>query len=308
MGAKFCVECGNSLYEKKKPKSVEEPAESQASSNEADNSIFQNGESEPVFEAKENNDNAGFSGTIPEPEPSTYENAAEIWQLKQAFFDALKKRVEEEHPPAQYESFIDRLETSGFHEILNINVRNIYGQVERMRLANEPVFKLETLRHISFENLLDTFIIRHCSDLIPIPLPEKILKYQDFREEELFEMVLDYLDLEKEPEPVYLDFIKMPIKKLQAASKKFLKTEKEEKIFFICDQSIAGSCREGFAMTDRALYWRAHLLPAQRIDYRHIISVAREQDWILINEHFFNVNPSLNLKVMKLLKKLQRSV
>lgn len=326
MGAKFCVECGNSLYDKKAEQPNEEalivsnvPEKANEEANileifETDpEAIFEEEPDilaeEPVFNHSKNTFSRSGAAAFSESEPSTYEDAAEIWQLKQAFFDTLKKRVEEEHFPAEYAHYIERLDSSGFHDVLDINVRNIYQNIERMRKANEPNYKPETHRHIAFENLLDTFIIRHCQDLNPIPLPEKILKYQDFKQgEPLFELILDYLDLESEPEPVYLDFIKMPLKKLQTANKRFLKTEPNEKIYFICDQSIAGSCREGFAMTDRALYWRAHLLPAQRIDYRHLISVAREQDWLLINEQFFNVNPSLNLKAMKLLKKLQRTV
>ena len=281
MGAKFCIECGNSLFEKKKEETTQDD-------------LFTNTPPPPDEE--------------PQPKGSTMANAAEIWQLKQSFFDALKNRVEEEHHPAEYTSYVNRLQDSGFHEVLDINARRIYEAIEQKRKAKDPQFKLESYKHVAFEDLLDQFIIQHCQDLNPIPLPEKILKYQSMESPEIFDMVLDYLDLEEEPEPTYLDFIKMPLKKLENASKHFIKSEKDEKIYFICDQSIAGSCKEGFAMTDKALYWRAHLLKAQRVDYRHIISVTREKDWILINDQFFNVNPSLNLKMMKLLKKLQRTV
>lgn len=282
MGAKFCIECGNSLFEKKK---TEEPTQ---------DDLFSN---KPPPKEEE-----------PQSKGSTMANAAEIWQLKQSFFDALKNRVEEEHHPAQYTDYVDRMQESGFHEVLDINTRRIFDAIEKKRQSKDPLFKLESYKHVAFEDLLDQFIIQHCQDLNPIPLPEKILSYQNEAHPDLFDLVLDYLDLENEPEPTYLDYIKMPLKKLENASKHFIKSEKEEKIFFICDQSIAGSCKEGFAMTDKALYWRAHLLKAQRVDYRHIISVVREKDWILVNDNFFNVNPSLNLKMMKLLKKLQRTV
>jgi len=282
MGAKFCIECGNSLFEKKKKETPKE-----------EETIFND---PPPKTEKEG------------PKGSTYSNAAEIWQLKQSFFDALKKRVEEEHPPAEYSSYVHRIEESGFHDVLDINARNIYDVIEQKKKIKDAQFKLESYKYVAFEDLLDQFIIQHCQDLNPIPLPEKILMYQNNEQIDTFDMVLDYLDLENEPEPSYLDFVKMPLKKLENASKRFIQSQKDEKIFFICDQSIAGSCKEGFAMTDRAIYWRAHLLKPQRIDYRHLISIVREQEWLLINEQFFNVSPSINLKMMKLLKKLQRTV
>ena len=291
MGAKFCVECGNSLYEKKNNETAE--------THEVDSDSL----TENIFSPP----------PPPEPEPqakgTSFENAAEIWQLKQQFFDKLKKQVEEEHYPAKYSKYIDRLDSSGFHETLDINIRSIYQTIEQKRNMADPDFKLDSYRHGAFENLLDSFIIRFCQDINPIPLPEEILKYQKHSDaNDLYDLIMDYLDLDAESEPIFTDFIKMPVQKLQNASKSFLQTSTDEKIFFICDQSIAGSCKEGFAMTDRALYWRAQLLKPQRIGFRQIISVAREQEWILVNEHFFNVNPSVNLKMMKLLKKLQRTV
>ena len=33
--------------------------------------------------------------------------------------------------------------------------------------------------------------------------------------------------------------------------------------------------------------------------------VKKEKNWLTINDHFFNANPSLNLKLCKLLKKLR---
>ena len=118
-------------------------------------------------------------------------------------------------------------------------------------------------------------------------------------------MIPDYLALDLEGEKVYTDFLKMPLDKLKNASKSFLFPEKDEKILFICDQSILGSCKEGFAMTEKALYWKAHLEKARAVDYRLLDEIKRTKEWISINGDFFNVSPSINLKMMKLLKKLR---
>ena len=113
-------------------------------------------------------------------------------------------------------------------------------------------------------------------------------------------------NFEEEDETVYMDFLKMPPRKVRNASQSFLFAEPDERIFFICDQSILGSCKEGFAMTDQALYWRMPLQKAERVYYEKIETVLREKRWITVNDMFFNVNPTLNLKMLKLLKKLKR--
>ena len=97
----------------------------------------------------------------------------------------------------------------------------------------------------------------------------------------------------------------VPIDKLKNAGKFFLFPERDERILLICDQSLLGSCKEGFALTERGLYWKAQLQTARKVAYTALESVRREKDWLLINGDFFHANPSLDLKMMKLLKKLQ---
>ena len=59
-------------------------------------------------------------------------------------------------------------------------------------------------------------------------------------------------------------------------------------------------------MSNEGLYWKAHLHPAGQVLYKDLQEVVRDNgDWITINGHYFNVNPSLNFKLFKLLKKLQ---
>ena len=59
-------------------------------------------------------------------------------------------------------------------------------------------------------------------------------------------------------------------------------------------------------MTERAIYWRAHLEKARQVPYSNLRTIDRKKDWITINDHFFNVKESINLKMLKLLKKIKR--
>ena len=59
-------------------------------------------------------------------------------------------------------------------------------------------------------------------------------------------------------------------------------------------------------MTDLALYWKAHLHPPQQVFYTDLKTIIRDNgDWITINDQYFNVSPLMNLKMFKLLRKLQ---
>ena len=229
-------------------------------------------------------------------------------QLVELFFQALRRRVEEEHQPEQFQRYSERLYESGFRDTVSRKAAHLGEALRSLDPHGEDTAREANRRIIRlFEEQLDFFIIHHCQDLNDILLPEAILRWQGVEKGEanFFQMALDYLDFDREPdETVYMDFLKMPVDKLKNAGNFFLFPQRDERILLICDQSLLGSCKEGFAITERGLYWKAQLQTARQVAFGALESVRREKDWLLINGHFFNANPSLNLKMMKLLKKL----
>ena len=216
------------------------------------------------------------------------------------FMHILRERVEEEHPFEFHQIYTERLYQSGFRDTLQRRAEQFEGKAKEVRSAK----KIQ--RQVA--ELVDYFVTQHCKDLNLIPWPEAILKYQGLTWDkiDLFQMALDYLDFAHESEPVYTDFLQMPIEKLRNAGKKFLFPEKQERILLICDQSIMGSVREGFALTEKGLYWKAHLTRAARVYFDELAEIKREKQWININGQFFNVNLSINIKMMRLLKTIKR--
>lgn len=228
-------------------------------------------------------------------------------EIFQKFATAFENQIKTEQNAAQYNAYVDRFEESDFKLSFEFRVKQLAEEVQKIR-QDQSILKDEaSLLNQAFTELIDYFIIRYCDDLNQIKLSEKILQYQNIAPEniDLSTLILDYLNFEEEDERVDFDFIKMPIKRLQNASKSFLFPEKGEKIFFICDQSILGSGKEGFAMTEKAIYWKMQFETAERVYYKNLQSIEPQKDWININEMFFNANPSLNIKLMKLLKKLK---
>ena len=57
-------------------------------------------------------------------------------------------------------------------------------------------------------------------------------------------------------------------------------------------------------MTNEAIFWKMPLENKQRVFYKKLKDVKREEDWISINGIFFNAGTTLNLKLIRLLKRL----
>jgi hypothetical protein len=231
-------------------------------------------------------------------------------QLTEAFFRLMRQKVEEEQPGTEVEAYRELLYESGFRDMLHRRETQLADQLRYLDGEGESVTSqnIRVKRHL--EELTDYFLIHYAKGLNSVPLPEAILRHQGPGADDhpLETLIFDYLDFGSEPdETVYTDFIKMPVQKLRNAGKFFLKPERrDERIYFICDQSLLGSCKEGFAMTERGLYWKAQLQTPHYVLYETLGNVEREKDWLLIDEKFFNINLRFNIKMLKLLKRLQQ--
>ena len=261
--------------------------------------------------AEEEEDWEDFDLKMPPPINDIFEknpNDSVENEIFEKFSVAFEQQIKAEQNPAQYNEYVDRFEESDFKLSFEFRVKQLAEEVQKIRLDGNNLLKNEdNLLERAFTELIDYFVILYCKDLNEITLPESILKYQNIAPDQidLSQMVIDYLDFEEEDEKVYFDFITMPLNRLQNASKAFLFPEKGEKIFFICDQSILGSGKEGFAMTEKAIYWKMPFENAERVYYKNLRTIEPQKDWITINDMFFNTNQSLNIKMMKLLKKIQ---
>ena len=218
-----------------------------------------------------------------------------------------EKRLGEEHRPSLHGAYIDRFFKSDFRTTADYRIRQLAEYLREQELEKSVTEKEKKIfLHGAFEELIDFFIIRFCADLNEANFPEAILKYQGLEREKinLGEMIFDYLDLDNEDESVFTDFVAMPPKKLKNAADSFLLPKKGETLFFILDLSFPGHCKDGFAMTNEAIYWKIPLEKKQRVFYKKLKEIKREEDWISINGIFFNANKSLNLKLIRLLKRL----
>ena len=227
--------------------------------------------------------------------------------LEQAIADrfslAFEKRLKEEHHTSLHHAYIDRFYKSDFRSSVDFRIKQLAEQAQR----NPDDDKKFSFAAPAFEELLDYFIIRYCSDLNEAVFDEKILKYQSRSVEniQLGELVSDYLNFNSEGETAYTNFVTMPANKLKNAAQNFLFPQKGETIFFICDLSTFGACKDGFAMTRDCIYWKMPMEKKQRVYYKNLEEIKRQEDWITINGIFFSGSKTLNIKLLRLLKKLR---
>jgi hypothetical protein len=295
-GAKFCHRCGDQIKEKTKhcPACNEH---SPLASVFCHHCGFH-------FEGK----SAGGKLYIP-IYPLNFDNEDITEQVKAFFFRNLRKRVEDEHDITRYSDYVERFYQSRFREIYGARSEQIARAVEKQweRFGKDGLPDIDRFLDESFDGLLDYFTIEYCPDLNGIILPSAILRYEKVSSDKTdqWAMIRDFLDFEREDEVFYFNFFTMPEQLLVNACKNYLTADRKEKVFFICDLSLKGNCKEGFAMTDRGIYWRAPFDKPRGVYYADLKQVHKEKDWMTIDGHFFTANPSLNLKLCKLLKKLR---
>lgn len=225
------------------------------------------------------------------------------------FLEALIKRIEEEYNTEKLKDYLEIYQDSNFSKKIAVRSDQLAEEAYTIHCKQHELVdqEIDKLLEENFDSLLDYFFTMHCEHLNDFQLSEAVLKYNNAKkgDVDIRQMMLDYLDLENEEEIYYTDFIKMPPKKLKNASTSFLFPRRKEKIYLICDQTVFGSCKEGFAMTESGIYWKAHFENSKKVLYQDLREIKRDKEWITINSYFFNVNPTLNFKLFKLLKKLK---
>lgn len=226
--------------------------------------------------------------------------------IKNMFFEELK-RLTMSIAPRRVDDYLKAFYIKGFAATVDLRAKQLAEEGSESYSKNVSVLRLEKELEAAVNSLALYHIIYNCKDINPFYIPEKILRYEKaFRGSvNLQQMIMDYLDFNSEKETIYTDFVSMPTELMQNAAKNFLYPAKGEFIYFISDQTIKGSCKEGFAMTEFALYWKAPMDKAQKVYYHHLARIESHKDWLKVNARFFNISPSMNAKMFLLLDKLK---
>ena len=227
-------------------------------------------------------------------------------ELKQAFREHLQERIIAYFGPGKLKAYYVALEASNsFQQLRDGSLTNLLNWIN----GGERTYAGVARRiHDTMADLTEYFIVEITGDLSGGVLPQRLLRHQsvDWNTVDLFKLVMDFLDFETETERVYTDFVAMPARALRNATSAFLRAGKDERIFFICDQSLISQAKNGFAITDAGIYWKNVLQPAGSALYTTMENVSINQGHLDIDGQFFNAGARLNLKMVVLLDKLRR--
>lgn len=229
-------------------------------------------------------------------------------EIKSYFFQALRTTVQVISDEKKYSEYVQTFYDSGFNFYFGQRRRQLIHDLQLIPklYPNDIDYQIDLLVDNTFENLLDRFITTHTRELNDWQPPDvtrwELVKREDLDVEK---MIFDYLDIADDDDKHYLNFISVPLPKLKNAHKSFLFAEKTERLLVLSDQTIFGSCKEGYAITNKGLYWKAFFNNPNRYFFEELYDIRKEQDWVSVNGQYFHVNEKMNFKLLKLLKKLR---
>lgn len=226
--------------------------------------------------------------------------------LKQSFREYLDDRVTAYFGSNKLAAYYSELErATEFQQLRDGILSNLLSWLNE---AGRQQKEQERRVRGTLADLTEYFIVETAAKLSNRVLPQRLLRHQsvDWATVDLFRLVMDYLDFEREREVIYTDFVTMPARALRNATKSFLRAGKDERIFFICDQSLVSQAKNGFAITDSGIYWKNVLQPAGVAMFNEIESLRLKDGYLELDGQFFNGGGSLNLKIALLLDKLRR--
>ncbi|NJB85669.1 GNAT superfamily N-acetyltransferase [Lewinella marina] len=236
------------------------------------------------------------------PDPSP---AVTPGQLRGEFEDRLGERLAAYFGADALPDYLKAYaQADNFHRIRDVALQGLAaflnGQADRRR-ANRR-------RRDVVADLIEYFVVETAEALHGAVIDQRVLRYQgvDWRRVDLFKMVMDYLGFGGGADGVYTDFVTMPPRILKNATAGYLQATRDERVLFICDQSLFGNGKVGYAMTDAAIYWKSVLQPASAATYTTLGKLERQGDHLLVDGQYLNAGEPFNLRLALLLDKLRR--
>lgn len=230
-------------------------------------------------------------------------------ELRRCFRDILYDFANRLFGSGKASKYVELSTSVGFELLLESALNTLQTSLESVNpLSKNAQAQIDKRLRYGCEELAEYLIVGFGTALHARAFPEAVLRYQGslWGKMDLFGMVNTYLDLEQEYEVVYRDFITMPKRKLRNATQNFLLARRDEVIYFIVDQSLLGSASNGFACTNRSLYWKNPLQPNHAVYFSDLKSIKMASSCLWINGHFFDAGYSINLKLALLLEKIRR--
>ncbi|MFT6147464.1 MAG: hypothetical protein ACJAUH_000141 [Saprospiraceae bacterium] len=228
--------------------------------------------------------------------------------IKTYFFQALRNVVNEISEEKKYAEYVQLFYDSGFNFYFSQREKQLIRDLQRIPYLypNDIDYQVDILIDDTFETILNRFTASHTQELNEWQPPD-VTRWELVSKEDLNveKMIFGYLEIDPNDEKYFTNFLTMPVPKLKNAWKSFLFATQSELPLVISDQTVFGSCKEGYAITNKGIYWKAFFNNPSRFYFEELYDIRKEQDWINVNGQYFHVNQKMNYKLLRLLKKLR---
>lgn len=227
-------------------------------------------------------------------------------QINTHFLKALQRRINTDYPTTSFNNYLDVFHESDFKAFFDQKTYLLAEATYTIHAKQMPseAMDIDILLNSHFDRLLTQFLAQYCQHITGESLPAAVSLYDDSIEMSSQQLASSFLVPEDQEEKYYTDFESMPAMKFQNAKDSFLFAQDDETIFLVYDQTIYGSCRDGFAVTDKALFWKSHFKPAQQVYFADLKILEKEGSGLNVNNLFFDVNPETNSRMFLYLKRV----
>lgn len=227
-------------------------------------------------------------------------------QINTHFLKALNRRINIDYPSSTFNDYVNIFHESDFKHFFdqkaNLLAEATYT-IHAKQMPSEPM-DIDILLNSHFDRLLNQFLSQYCQKLTGESLPSNPSFYDDSVSVNSHQMAINFLVPEEQKEKYYTDLETITPIKLQNAKDSFLFAQPDETIFLIYDQTVYGSCREGFALTDKALFWKSHFKQAHQVYFADLKILEKQGSGLNINNLFFDVDSGVNGRVLHYLKRI----
>lgn len=231
------------------------------------------------------------------------DNHQHMEKVSSLFDQFMSREVSQNQGFRFYERILNRYKSERYYSVFSAR----FDQLELEQKEKQAAFDLNNPALIrAFHSLLEFFLVMYCQDLLPFPLSDRNLRYEGLAPEDidLQAMAVDYIYLNELDEDIYFNLIDVEFDRLKNASEQFLHMTEEEYFLFMIDLSISGNLKHGFALTDKKLYMKAPLQQAFSIDLMNIREMKMQEQWLIIDGRYVNVNPAFNFRLKHYIQKL----
>ncbi len=227
-------------------------------------------------------------------------------QINTHFLKVLQARISSDYPNTTFTDYVDIFHESDFKPFFDQKaylLAEATYTIHAKQMQTEPM-DIDILLKSHFDRLLNHFLSQYCQKLTGESLPSAVSFYDDAISIDEYQMAVDFLVPDEQKEKYYTDLETMPPMKLQNAKESFLFAQVDETIYLIYDQTIYGSCREGFAITDKAIFWKSHFKQANQVYIADLKILEKQGSGLNINNLFFEIDAGINTRVFHYLKRV----